>query len=121
MPTELNTSRTFFLISAILNLLFAIGYGATTVAGGLASFGCGCLMGFIPVINIVACIMDFIAYNKINNLNQTGTFSTMQFASIMEIVCIATRNLVSMIFGIININYLNNPNVKSFLTERGIY
>ncbi|HPS65004.1 MAG TPA: hypothetical protein PK447_05470 [Ignavibacteria bacterium] len=121
MPSELNTSKIFFLISAILNLLFSIGFGGFTILGGIASLGCGCLLGFLPVITVVACIMDFIAYNKLSGLNQKGTYSTMQFAAIMDIVTIVPGNVVSLVFGIINLTYLNNPNVKTFLTEKGIY
>jgi len=52
MPSELNTSKIFFLISAILNLLLSIGFGGFTILGGIASFGCGCLLGFLPVIKL---------------------------------------------------------------------
>lgn len=121
IPSEISTAKTFFLISAILNLLFALGMGAYGIGLGLFSCGIGCLILFIPVINIISCIMDFIAYNKLNALNQPGTFNSIQFAAIMEIVTILTGNFISMIFGIITLVNLNNNNVQTYLRERGIY
>ncbi len=78
-------------------------------------------MGIVPLINAVSCVMDFMAYNKLNKLNLTGTFSTMQFAAILEIVTVLSGNIVSVIFGIMILTYLNNTTVTSFLKEKGIY
>ncbi len=121
MPSELQTAKTFFLVSGILNILGFLGWGTSTVIGGIASCGLGCLIGFLPVINVVSCVMDFIAYNKLNSLNQKGTFSTTQTAAIFQIITILTGNIVSFIFGIITLNNLGKPEVKSFLQEKEIY
>jgi hypothetical protein len=121
MPSELQTSKTFFLVSAIINILFVLGWGGWTVIGGIATCGIGCLAGFLPILNLVCCVMDFISYSKVNNLNQTGTFSTMQYTAILEIVTLVTGNFVSMTFGILILTYLNKPEVKNFLQEKQIY
>ena len=121
MPSELQTSKTFFLISGIINILVLLGWGGTTIFTGLVTCGIGCLFGVVPVINIVSCILDFMAYNRLSNLDVPGTYKTLQFASILEIVTILTGNIVSLIFGIINLNNLNNPAVTNFLKEKGIY
>ncbi|MEO8665727.1 MAG: hypothetical protein ABI462_09545 [Ignavibacteria bacterium] len=120
MPSELQTAKTFFLVSGILNILGFLGWGTSTVIGGIATCGAGCLLGFLPVINVVSLIMDFIAYNKLNNLNQKGTFSTVQTAAILQIVTILTGNIVSFVFGIITLNNLGKEEVKKFLQEKGI-
>ncbi|HMS66402.1 MAG TPA: hypothetical protein PKD83_14255 [Ignavibacteria bacterium] len=122
MPTELHTARTFFLVSGILNIIGFFGWGSSTIIGGIFSCGIGCcLTGFLPVINIVSCIMDFLAYNKLNNLNQTGTFNTIHTAAVFQIVTIITGNVVSFIFGIIIMSYLNRDSIKTFLQEKGIF
>lgn len=121
MPSELQTAKTFFLVSGILNILGFLGWGTSTIIGGIATCGVGCLVGFLPVINVVSCIMDFIAYNKLNNLNQKGTFSTIQTAAILQIVTIVTGNVVSFIFGIITLNNLSKEEVKKYLKEKEIY
>ena len=121
MPSQLNTAKTLFLISAILNFVYAIGLGGYAAVMGLFTCGIGCLLFAVPVISIVACTMDFIAYNKLNSLDRQGTFGSIQFASIMDIVTVLTGNPVSLIFGIIILVYLNDNSVKSFLIERRIY
>jgi hypothetical protein len=121
MPSELQTCKTFFLVSAIVNILILLGWSGTAVLSGLVTCGIGCFLGIIPLINLASCIMDFIAYNKLNNLSSFDTYKTMQFAAIMEIITILSSNVVSMIFGIITLNYINNENVVKFLKEKGIY
>ena len=121
MPSDLQNARTFFLVSGILNILAFLGWGTTTLIGGIATCGAGCLIGFLPAINIISCIMDFIAYNKLNTLNQRGTFSTVQTAAIFQIVTIITGNVVSFVFGIITISNLNKEEIRTYLTEKQIY
>jgi hypothetical protein len=120
-PSEIQTSKIFFLISAIINVLAFLGWGGTTLIGGAITCGFGCLIGLLPVINVVGCVMDFIAYNKLNKLNQTGTYGTVQFAAIIQIISILTGNVVSLIFGIITLQNFNKDSIKNFLQERGIY
>jgi hypothetical protein len=121
MPSELQTAKTFFLVSGIINILGFLGWGTSTVIGGAFSCGLGCIVGILPVLNIISSIMDFIAYNKLNTLNRTGTYSTIQTASVFQIVTILTGNVVSFVFGIINLNNIGRDSIKSFLQERGIY
>lgn len=121
VPSEIQTSKIFFLISAIINILAFLGWGGTTLIGGIATCGFGCLIGLLPIINVVGCVMDFIAYNKLNKLNVSGTFSTVQFASIIQIITILTGNVVSLIFGIISLQNFSKDTVKNFLQEKGIY
>ena len=121
MPSQLSTSKVFFLISAIINIGYAVVLSIYVAITGMVTCGIGCFLFIIPIINIVSCVMDFISYNKLNTLDQPGTFSSMQFAAIMDIVTVITGNPVSFIFGIINLVYLNDQKVKSFLVEKGIY
>ena len=121
MPSELQTSKIFFLVSAIVNILVFLGWGGTAILTGLVTCGFGCLLGIVPLINAASCIMDFIAYNKLNNLNSFDTYKTMQFAAILEIITILSSNVISLVFGIITLSYLNNENVIKFLKEKGIY
>ena len=65
--------------------------------------------------------MDFIAYNKLNTLNQKGTYSTIQTAATFQIVTIITGNVVSFVFGIITMNNIGKDEVKNFLKEKDIY
>ncbi len=118
---QLNLLKIFYLISAILNILYALGWSGYTLIGGLITCGFGCIFGAIPVINIIACVMDFVAYNRLNRMNRSGSYSTLQFASIFDIITILTGNFASMIFGIIGIVYLGNEDLKKSMRDSGIY
>jgi hypothetical protein len=118
---QLNLLRIFFLISGILNILYGLGWSGYTLIGGLISCGLGCLFGAIPVINIIASVMDFISYNRLNRMNRSGTYSTLQFAAIFDIISILTGNIASMIFGIVALVFLNNEEVKNEMRQKGIY
>jgi hypothetical protein len=118
---QLNLIRIFFLISGILNILYGLGWSGYTVLGGLVTCGIGCLFGAIPAINIIACIMDFVSYNRLNRMNRSGSYNTLQFAAIFDIVSVLTGNSASMIFGILALVFLNNEEVKSEMKQRGIY
>lgn len=118
---QLNLIRTFALISAILNMIFAISWICYTLVFGLMTCGIMCIFGLIPAINIIACIMDFITYNKLNNRNQRGIFGTVQFTAIFDIVSVLTGNIASMIFGIFTLVYINNQDLKNHFIEKGIY
>lgn len=118
---QLNLLKVFFLVSAILNILCGITWVMYTIIGGILSCGIGCLLGFFPIINIIACVMDFVAYGKLANQNKTGTYGTIQFASIFDIISILTGNVISAIVGIIGLVFLNNNDVRSYLVQKGIY
>ena len=121
MPSQLQTAKTLFLVSGILNIIMLLGWSGGSIIGGFFTCGAGCLFIFLPVINIVVCILDFIAYDKLNSLNKTGTFKTIQLTAILEIVSILSGNIVSFVFGIIILNYISSPDVTTYLKEKGIY
>jgi|SRR4029450_7659084 len=121
MNDQVNQLKIFFLISAILNIIYGIGWIIYTIFGGLITCGIWCIFGAIPVINVIACVMDFVAYTKLNGENKTGTFSSVQFAAIFDIITILSGNLGSMVFGTIALFFLNNNEVKEYLRQKGIY
>lgn len=121
MNEQVNLLKIFALISAILNMIFAVSWIIYTLVGGIITCGIGCIFGVVPVINIIACILDFISYNKLNSQNHSGTFSSVQFAAIFDIITILTGNLASMIFGIIAVVFLNNDEIKNYFSQKGIY
>jgi hypothetical protein len=118
---QLNLLRIFFLISGILNILFGISWIFYTIIGGLVTCGFGCLFGVIPVLNIIACVMDFVVYGRLNRMDRSGTYSSLQFAAIFDIITILTGNVASMIFGIVALVFMNNDEVTRFMKEKGIY
>jgi hypothetical protein len=118
---QLNLLRIFALVSGILNIAYALGWSGYTIIGGLVTCGFGCLFGAVPVLNIIAAIMDFIVYSRLTNLNRSGTYSSMQFAGVFDIISVLTGNIFSMCFGIVMLIVLNNEEAKQYLREKQIY
>src|SRR5690349_14542059 len=114
-PQELQLSKTFYLISCILNLISTVVWVSYIIIIGISTCGLACLFGFLPVINLVSCIMDFWAWKKLRNLNMTKTYSTMQLAAIIEITTIFSANIVSFVFGILNLSHIKKENVQTYL------
>ncbi|HRE39806.1 MAG TPA: hypothetical protein PLG90_00600 [Ignavibacteria bacterium] len=125
MTQDLKTAKTFFLISAILHICYFFGIGTSLlfsgVIAGIFSCGTGCFVVIIPIINIVACVMDFIAYNKLNTLNAPDTYKTMYNAAIFDIISIVTGNIISLVFGILILQNLKKEENIAFLKDKGIY
>lgn len=118
---QLNLLRIFALVSGILNIAYALGWSGYTIIGGLITCGFGCLFGAVPVLNIIAAVMDFIVYSRLTNLNRSGTYSSMQFAGVFDIISVLTGNIFSMCFGIVMLIVLNNEEAKQYLREKQIY
>lgn len=118
---QLNTLKTLFLISAILNGITAVVWLGNTVLGAVAFCGLGCVVGVFPVISTIACVMDLVTYNRLNKMNRTGTYKTIQFAAIFDIIAILTWNITSTVFGIIALVMISKPEVKQEMVNRGIY
>lgn len=121
MPPELQTARTLYFVSFITNIVFAVGWFFYIFLLGIGTCGFGCLFIFIPIINVVSAVYDFMAYQRLSSLNYPQTFSTLQTAAILEIVSILTVNALSHVFGIITLIQINKEEVKTFLKEKGIY
>lgn len=118
---QLNLIRIFFLVSGILNIAYALGWSGYTFLGGLISCGVGCLFGAFPVINVIAGVLDFIMFGRLSRNDRSGTYSTMQMASIFDIITILTGNIFSMVIGIVGLVMLNNGEVKQDMKNKGIY
>lgn len=117
----LNQFKIFFLISGIVNILYALGLLGYTFIGGLITCGLGCLFGALPIVNVIAAVMDFISYNRLDKLNRSGIYSTIQFAAIFDIVTIITGNIVSFIFGIIILVNISKDEFANSLKENDLY
>lgn len=118
---QLNTLKTLFLISGILNAICVVVWLGNTILGAVAFCGLGCVIGVFPVINTIACVLDFMVYNRLNRMNKTGTYSTIKFAAIFDIISIVTCNITSLVFGIIALNMISKPEVQQEMVNKGIY
>lgn len=114
IPGKLETSKIFFLVSAIVNAIGAIFWFINASAIAVATCGLGCVFYIVPVINIICCVFEFMSYARYNNLSQPGSEKLLKNTAIIEIVTVISGNLVSLVFGILNLNNLNSPEVKEY-------
>ncbi|MCX7833582.1 MAG: hypothetical protein N2490_05165 [Ignavibacteria bacterium] len=121
MPSELRVSKILFLISSIINLLYAGFSLIGTMVFGAFTCGCGCISILVPIFCTIVSVMDYIAFDKLNNLDQINTYNTLQTATILEIITILTGNIIVMVFGIINLLHIQRQEVKDFLRSKNIY
>lgn len=113
--------KILFLVSGILNLLTALSWMMLTVIGTVSTIFLGCGGFIVTVISIAACIFDFICYNRLNKMNKSGTYRTIQIAAILDILVIFTLNITSVVFGIIILVKLSKPETRQELIQSGTY
>lgn len=107
-----NNIRTYSLVAGIANgVAFLLGLAAV-IAAGLSTFGCGCLLIFLPLISLAACIVDFLAYGRLGAPPTSQTFSLARTSAIMDLLaCFA---LVPLIMGILKLQLLNTEEVRTY-------
>ncbi len=121
MPSELRISKALYLTSAIINIIYA-GFGLIgTIIFGSLTCGIGCLSIILPVFCTIVAVLDYIAYDKLNNLDQKNTFNSLQTAAILEIITVLVGNMIVMVLGIINLLHLQKREVREFLINKNIY
>ncbi len=113
--------KVLFLVSGILNLVTTIVWVLLTVVATVTLTILGCGGVIIALISGAACIFDFICYNRLKNLNRTGTHKTIKIAAVLDICVIFSLNITSVVFGFIILNLLSKPETKQELAEEGIY
>lgn len=111
------TIRTYALVGAIANgVIFILGL-ISVVAAGISTFGCGCLLIVLPLMNLAAGIVDLLAYNRLDGPPTPQAYSTAKTSAIMDLfACFA---IVPLIMGIMKLQLLNNEEVRAYFGVGG--
>jgi len=108
----LNALKTNFLISCIANgAVFILGVIFVLVLG-LTTCGLGCLLIFVPFINLTVMILDIIAMGMVVKPPSASNYSFLKFTSICEIV--AFVGIVPLVMGILTLQKLGTPEVYEY-------
>lgn len=108
----LKNIRTYYLVSAIANIVaFLIG-AFTVVLAGIGTFGCGCVLIVLPVVNLVVMIFDFVAFSRVLDLPTPRVYSFLKMVAVLDML--AGFALVPLIMGILNTQNLGNPEVHAY-------
>lgn len=118
---NLGVIKVLFMVSGVLNLLTAISWLMLTVIGTISTIILGCGGFLVTIIAAAGCIFDFICYNRLNKLNKSGTYRTIQLASVLDLLAIISLNITSVVFGVIILVKLSKPETKQELIQSGTY
>lgn len=113
-PGKVQTIAIITLVSGILNVLWGIGF---TLAGGtslvIATWGLGLLCIPFFLLPIVLGIFEIIGGAKLLS-NMPRKFK-VQTIAILEIIAIITGSTTSLVAGILNLVFYNDPEVKHYI------
>lgn len=113
LPGKVQAITIMMLVNGILNVLGAAGITGSIVLGTL---GIGLLCAPITILPAVLGVFEIItAVNMMSNSTVKVTPNRLQMLAILEICCIIIGNVISLVVGILNLVFLNDEEVKSYL------
>jgi hypothetical protein len=119
-PQEIATLRVFVLVALIINSIATLAWLATTVTGGLATCGVGCLLIVVPAVTGIAIWLDALALSKLNLPPNPYVAGAVKNAAIMDIVAgVVGMSVVPLVMGILALVYLDKPQVRAYFGQNG--
>jgi hypothetical protein len=110
--TKVQTIGILMLISGILNILFSIGIGVAVLLTFWLIFTLCCLP--FAILPLVLGIFEIIMASKMLSATpQRISYQSVQVIAILEICSIIVGNFISMVLGILNLIFLNEPETKA--------
>lgn len=113
MAGDLQTLRTFYLVSAIVNGIAAIGWALTAVIVGVTTCGFGCIIVVIPIFAGVALYMDVESIRRIDRGLGAGDSSFLLSTAILDIVAGICGSVVPIVFGVLECVWLYRPAIQT--------
>jgi hypothetical protein len=107
LPGKAQAIAIMTLINGILNILWGLGFTVLAVIGTL---GIGLLCVPYTILPAVLGIFEVIAGTKL--LGNPPRKFKVQTIAILEIVAIITLNGISLVVGILNLVFYNDPETK---------
>jgi hypothetical protein len=111
-PGKVQAISIMMLVNGILNILYGLGATAAIVLGTL---GIGLLCSPITILPSVLGVFEIITANKLLS-NPPRNPSNIQVIAILEVAAIISGDVVSMVVGILNLIFLNDLEVKNYLS-----
>jgi hypothetical protein len=121
-PSKVETIGIMMLISGIINILWSLG-GALIIlinltAIGVATFGIGCLcfpILLFPLLQLGLGVFEIVyGMRLMSPAAETVTYGRLQMITILEMVCIISGNIFSLVIGILNLIFLGEPAVQAY-------
>lgn len=104
--------RTYTLIAGIANAVATILSTIGVVAAGIGTFGCGCVLIVFPIVHLLACIVDFLAYARLGQPPTAAVYSIAKTSAIMDLA--SGFAIVPLIMGIMKLQLLGTEPVREY-------
>lgn len=112
IEAALGSLKTYYLISGIANAIAMVVGTVAILVGGAMTCGVGCLLLFLPLINVGVMVFDFVASSKVSQAPSPRIYSFLRTASILDIVaCFA---VIPLIMGILSLQVLGKPEIRRY-------
>jgi hypothetical protein len=113
VPAQTNLRRTrYTLIAGIANAVATILGTIAVVAAGVSSFGCGCIFIVFPLLHLLACVIDFLAYTRLGQPPTAAVYSIARTSAIMDLA--SGFAIVPLIMGIMKLQLLGSQPVREY-------
>ena len=87
---------------------------------GLATLGLGCIFIVCPIYSLILGIMAIVKASQMLGSNPAPAYTSAKSIAIMQIINIICCDVLNLIMGIINLIFLNDPEVKEYLRSEGV-
>ena len=104
--------RTYSLIAGIANGVATILGTIAVFAAGVSTLGCGCVLIVFPILHLVACAIDFLAYARLGDAPTAATYSTAKTSAILDLA--SGFAIVPLIMGIMKLQLLGTEEIRAY-------
>jgi len=108
------------LVGGIIGVLIGLSWGCYYGMITIATFGIGVFLMILPVYALIFGIMAIIRGSQMLGSNPMPAFKSAKGIAIMQIVNIICCDITNLVLGIINLVFLNDPEVKDYLRSQGV-
>jgi hypothetical protein len=110
-PGKYQAMAIMTLANGVLNILYGLGITATIVLG---TIGIGLICAPLTILPVVLGIFEIIAATNMiaTPPQRVANFQTL---AILEIIAVISGNAISLVVGILNLVFLNDPEIKAYL------
>ena len=108
------------LVGGIIGVLVGLSYGCYFGMLTIATLGLGVFFMILPIYALIFGIMAIIRGSQMLGSNPLPAFKSAKTTAIMQIVNIICCDLINLTMGIVNLVFLNDPEVKDYLRSEGV-
>jgi hypothetical protein len=119
-PGKLQAVAIMTLVGGIIGVLVGLTYGCYFSLVTLATFGFGVVLMVLPLYALIFGIMAIIRGSQMLGPNSLPAFKSAKSIAIMQIINIICCDVLNLIMGIINLVFLNDPEVREYLRSEGV-